>query len=96
MLEDLVYHLFHACVILIGIVFARGAVDQVHAGIPAWKAYITSIACTGLGWLFISNAIEIRYEQHWGKLLALIIVQSLAFLWFRVTSSPRDSAQVVK
>ncbi len=87
MIEDFLSYFFHAGFILVSILFARVAVDMMHAGRATWKSYAGMLALTFLTFGFVCDIMDARYDQHWGKLLALGIVQSLAFVYFKAARS---------
>lgn len=91
MLEDFLSYLFHAVFILVSILFARVAVDMMHAGRIPWKSYACMLTLTFLGFAFVCDIMAAQYDQHWGKLIALGTVQSLAFVYFKAA---RSSAEV--
>ena len=86
MLTDFFTCLAAAVIALASIIVARGGVEMIKTeGKPAWKAWAGSLALTCVVWLFACEVLVIHYNDHFGKLMALCVVQTVAFGYFRAT-----------
>jgi len=86
MLIDFFTCLVAAVIALASITVARAGVEMMKTkSKPAWKAWAGSLALTCVVWLFACEVLVIQYNDHFGKLMALCVVQTVAFGYFRAT-----------
>jgi hypothetical protein len=96
MLEDFLSCLAFAICVLASIIVARGGVEMMLTeGKHAWKAWAGSLALTILVGAFVGERMfEIPFNDYFGKVMALCVVQTLAFAWFRSSGSQTSSSRV--
>lgn len=82
-------------VVFIAIGFARGAVESVREGKiknhPA--AWMMMLVGSFIGFAFICQACEVDPIKWLPQMLAVMFVQSLAYLWWRATMPPPVKTQ---
>lgn len=78
----------YALAVLICLLFAHVGVEMKQRdGKPAWKACGGTLALTGILGVFLGGSIlELPDATYFPKLLALLTIQALAFVYFNAAS----------